>query len=642
VLINLANNALKFTDHGEIVVFVEPIHIDAHHAEIKFAVRDTGIGMNEEQMSQLFVPFTQADTSITRKYGGTGLGLTISHRLVEMMDGRIWVESSPGIGSTFNFTAVFGIDQKESRRCHLPPRDLRGIKALVVDDNPTSRDIFQKMLESFSFKVTLAASGEEGLQAIDRSIGSQPFDIVIMDWKMPGIDGFETAKRIKLDQRLSKTPAIVMVSAYGREEILWRAEAAGLDGFLIKPISPSVMFDTILQVLSKDSSREIATTARKEQSTDVLKCLAGARVLIVEDNELNQQVAMEILSGAGVVPSLAGNGQEAVEIVQKQPFDAVLMDVQMPVMDGYTATRIIRMDLQMTDIPIIAMTAHAMAGDQDKSAAAGMNDHVTKPIDPTQLFAVLARWISNAACRVFKPDEPDISKSSEEPTMAADAASGPPEDSLLPDALEGFDLVAGLKRLGGNKAFYLKLLMGFVDRYSETTADIRQALDVGNYRQAHSMIHDIKGLAGNISAVHLQGAASELEKQVKHVTDDHPPETDAIRSAFSTFETRLYEALQAVQTLKTQTPELPSASTDESMGVFPSDVAAEAAKRLREAAEMGDVSGLKEIGEYFCSLSIDFAPYRNRISRLADDFDFEEILHIADHLEKMTEETAIG
>ena len=295
----------------------------------------------------------------------------------------------------------------------------------------------------------------------------------------------------------------------------------------------------------------------------------------------------------------------------------------------------------MTDIPIIAMTAHAMAGDQDKSAAAGMNDHVTKPIDPTQLFSILARWISNTSCRDQKSDEPTISKSPEAESKAGDSGPAPPEDPPFPGALEGFDLSAGLKRLGGNKTFYLKLLKGFVERYSDTAADIRMALDAGNYRQAHSMIHDIKGLAGNISAVHLQEAASELEKRVKRVSEDAPPERDAILSAFNTFETRLMEALQAARTLKTQTPELsPPASTEKPMGMLPPELAAEAAQRLREAAEMGDVSGLKEIGEHYCSRTLDFTPYRNRINALADDFNFEEIVHLADHLAKMTGEAA--
>ena len=258
VLVNLANNAIKFTERGEIVVSTELVSLGKKTAILQFSVRDTGIGLTEEQMSHLFASFSQADTSITRKYGGTGLGLTICQRLVKMMRGRIWVESTFGVGSTFFFTAVFGTEQEAAGICRVPPRELRGIKALVVDDNPTSREIFQRMLESFSFDVTLAASGEEGLREIEKSIGGKPYDIVVMDWKMPGMDGIEASKRIKQDSRLSRVPLIVLVSAYGREEIMWRAEAAGLDGFLIKPISPSVMFDTIIHALATEGLEGIA------------------------------------------------------------------------------------------------------------------------------------------------------------------------------------------------------------------------------------------------------------------------------------------------------------------------------------------------------------------------------------------------
>jgi PAS domain S-box-containing protein len=635
VLINLANNALKFTDHGEIVVFSELVAQETNRAEIKFGVRDTGIGMTDEQMLQLFAPFTQADSSITRKYGGTGLGLTICHRLVEMMGGRIWVESTPGIGSTFFFTAVFGIDLKENRGCHLPPTDLRGIKALVVDDNPTSREIFQKMLESFSFKVTLAASGEEGLQEMEKSIGDRPYDIVVMDWKMPGMDGFDAAKRIKHDSRLTKIPAIVLVSAYGREEIMWRAEAAGLDAFLIKPISPSVMFDTILHVLSKDTSREFKPPERKEQTANILKSLAGARVLIVEDNELNQQVATEILSNVGVVTSLAGNGQEALDAVQANRYDAVLMDVQMPVMDGYTATRIIRRDMRLTDLPIIAMTAHAMAGDQEKSVAAGMNDHITKPIDPTQLYAVLSRWISASPFPLREEPTSEVLPQPDGVTFTGDVTPSSLHALPFPDALDGFDLMDGLKRLGGNKAFYHKLLMGFATRYSQTAGDIRRVLDAGNYPQAHSMIHDIKGLAGNLSAGYLQAAATELEKLVKHADKNNPQQSDAVSHAFASFERRLEQALRSAQTLVSQAPE-PTPIPSEMGGELPSDLAGDAAVRLRKTAEIGDVSGLKAIADDMISRSKDFSPYRDRIIELSDDFDFEGILALADELGNMT------
>ena len=414
VLINLANNAVKFTERGEIVVSSELVHAGEKTVEVKFAVKDTGIGLTEEQKARLFQSFSQADTSTTRKFGGTGLGLAISKRLVEMMGGRIWVESEPGKGSTFCFTAVFGIGREETISPHTPPPDLRGLRTLVVDDNSTSREILQGMLESFSFEVSLAASGEEGLAEFEKSIAGQGYDLVVMDWKMPGIDGIETARRIKNLPGLGRMPRIILVTAYGREEIMRQAEKMGLDGFLIKPVSPSVMFDTVMQAFGKDAPRAACgpTDEKMIWKPRLPKDWPARSVLLVEDNEINQQVAMEILSGAGLKVTVANNGQEALDLVRANAFDAVLMDVQMPVMDGYTATREIRKweggreggrgrrkaeggrrKEGTSSIPIIAMTAHAMAGDHEKSIAAGMNDHITKPIDPAQLFGTLAKWI---------------------------------------------------------------------------------------------------------------------------------------------------------------------------------------------------------------------------------------------------------
>ena len=491
------------------------------------------------------------------------------------------------------------------------------------------------MLESFTFNVTLVASGEEGLEEIEKSIGERPYDIVVMDWKMPGIDGFEAARRIRQDSRLTRVPVIILVSAYGREEIMWRAESEGLDAFLIKPISPSVMFDTIMQALAKDAPREFGQLVRKEQVSDLLKGLEGARVLVVEDNELNQQVAMEILAGAGVVVSLAGNGQEALDAVQANRYDALLMDVQMPVMDGYTATRIIRRNARFKDLPIIAMTAHAMAGDQEKSAAAGMNDHVTKPIDPAQLYAVLAKWISAPPPPARETRSPEVISPDANEKAPGDFTPIPAEAPPFPDALNGFDLLNGLQRLLGNKALYRKLLTGFAAKYTQSAGDILQALDAGDYRKAHGIIHDVKGLAGNLAALPLQAEAAELEKLIKHADEKNPPPPDALKDAFIAFETRMDQALQSAQSIEFLSAEPPPAPTAESTGELPPDLAKEAAGKLREAAEMGDVSGLTAIAEEMASRSSGFAPYQRKIAQMADDFDFEGILGLVNDLEKM-------
>ena len=342
ILINLSNNAVKFTDTGEIVVSTELLKRNGDRVTLKLSVSDTGIGLSKEQAGNLFQSFSQADTSTTRKYGGTGLGLTISKRLTEMMGGKIWVESKYGEGSTFSFTANFGLGKERAKRVFKPSKDLRGMRVLVVDDNATSRSILQEMLESFSFEVSMAASGEEGITELENADEDKPFELVIMDWKMPGMDGIEASKRIKDHTSLNKVPPIVMVTAYGREEVMQQADQVGLDGFLLKPVSPSMLFDTIMEAFGKTVPESLRVAQRKIQKAEAFNHLQGANVLLVEDNEINQQVAKEILESVGLNVALANNGQEAVNAVKENNYDAVLMDVQMPVMDGYTATRKIR------------------------------------------------------------------------------------------------------------------------------------------------------------------------------------------------------------------------------------------------------------------------------------------------------------
>jgi two-component system sensor histidine kinase/response regulator len=364
----------------------------------------------------------------------------------------------------------------------------------------------------------------------------------VMDWKMPGIDGIEAARRIKADARLVQQPAIILVTAYGREEVMMKAEAAGLNGFLVKPVSPSVMFDTIMQSLSRDVPRTARATDRRGQDQELLKRLAGARVLLVEDNEINQQVATEILSAAGVIVTVANNGQEAVEAVGKDGYDAVLMDVQMPVLDGHAATRIIRRDERFRDLPIIAMTAHAMAGDQEKSTAAGMNDHVTKPIDPEKLFATLAKWLS-ATGPAGAPGA-----AYREAAVLVPARS--PIVEPFPSTLDGFDLPAGLRRLQGNETLYRKLLLSFADKYAAAAGDLRRLLEGGEYLTAHHLVHDVKGLAGNLAALRLQAATAELERLVKPASAEDPPPAEPLARALAAFEDLLDQAIASAVSLR--------------------------------------------------------------------------------------------
>jgi PAS domain S-box-containing protein len=625
VLINLANNAVKFTDSGEIVVSTELIKRNENRVTLKFSVRDTGIGLTKEQAGNLFQPFTQADTATTRKYGGSGLGLTISKRLAEMMGGEIWVESEYGQGATFSFTANFGLGKEKVKKKFRVSQNLRGMKVLVVDDNATSRDILQEMLESFSFEVSVAASGEEGITELENADKDKPFELVIMDWKMPGIDGIEASKRIKDHKGLMKIPSIVMVTAYGREEIMQQAEEFGLEGFLLKPVNSSILFDAIMQALGAAEPATFRVVQRHEQETEAVKHIKGALVLLVEDNEINQQVAKEILEGAGLSVSLANDGQEAVNAVKENNYDAVLMDVQMPVMDGYTATREIRKDERFKELPIIAMTAHAMAGDEDKSLESGMNGHVTKPIDPDQLFSALQKWIkpSEKRARVQKPEVPVESPESDKAV---------PEEDEFPESLPGFDLSDGLKRLQGNKTLYRKLLLNFATNYTEVANEIRETLDAEDFESAHSLVHNLKGLAGNLSAAALQAAAVNIEKLVKGV-DKKAPSSKQLNLKFSELENALNQALDSVQILGISAEENICKLSDEEIAAVPAEIAQDIAKRIRDAAEMGDVTTLNAIAEEIKDQSDSCIPLSKQIIQMAEDFDTDGIQKLADALD---------
>ncbi|MGE5841039.1 MAG: response regulator, partial [Deltaproteobacteria bacterium] len=502
VLINLCNNAVKFTEHGEIVVSTRVKERDEHSVTLQFCVRDTGIGLSEEQKGRLFQAFSQADMSTTRKYGGTGLGLTISRRLVEMMGGTIWVESEPGKGSEFFFSATFGLARKVARKRMEPSLDLRGMRVLEVEDNASSREILQTLLESMTFEVSAVASAEEGIAELEKEAKTHPYRLVVMDWKMPGMDGIRACEVVKRHAGIPTKPKMIIVTAYGREEVMQRSAKVGVDGFLLKPVSQSMLFDAIMAAFDKEVPDRERAAAWKAGAKEEVGKLQGAKVLLAEDNEINQQVAQEMLERAGLVVGIANNGEEAVQRVKVETYDAVLMDIQMPVMGGFEATREIRKDPRFKDLPIIAMTAHAMAGDREKSLAAGMNDHVTKPIDPDELFSALMRWIT--------PGEREVPKAESGPVMLEEKDEGP-----LPPELPGISIASGLGRVGGNKQLYAKLLCKFRASQQSAVEEIMAALQAGDRKTAGRLAHTVKGVSGNLGAESVYRAAAELEKAIK-------------------------------------------------------------------------------------------------------------------------------
>jgi PAS domain S-box-containing protein len=395
VLINYANNAVKFTEKGEIDIIFRVKERSATDVLLYCAVKDTGIGLTPDQQGRLFQSFSQADASTTRKYGGTGLGLSISKKLAELMGGTVGVDSVPGEGSTFWFTARLGIGAAKARNL-LPEPDLRGRRVLVVDDNDNARLVLNDLLAGMTFKVTDVASGQAAVEQV-RELGETPeaVEIVFLDWQMPGMDGIETARRIK-SLGLRNEPHLVMVTAHGREEVLKQAQEVGIEDVLIKPVNASLLFDTAMRVLGAKEVGERSAGDAPSLLLEEMAAIKGARILLVEDNDLNQMVAGEILADAGFIVEIADNGQIAVDKVIRNegaPWDVVLMDMQMPVMDGVTATLEIRKHAEFQELPIVAMTANAMQQDKDKCLEAGMVDFVTKPIQPDELWAALRRWI---------------------------------------------------------------------------------------------------------------------------------------------------------------------------------------------------------------------------------------------------------
>jgi PAS domain S-box-containing protein len=401
ILLNFLSNAVKFTDHGEIDIVVRAQVRDARDVVLNFAVRDTGIGLSQEQQERLFQSFQQADSSTTRKYGGTGLGLAISRRLAELMGGRVRVDSAPGHGSTFWFTARLGIAAEQPRPL-LPEPDLRGLPVLVVDDNEHARAVLSDMLSGMTFRVSEAESGIAAVEAVRNAATERPVAVVFLDWNMPGMNGIETAMAIQ-QLGLSSPPHLVMVTAYGREEVMRQADAAGIEQILIKPVSQSMLFDTAMQLLGKVRNEERTPTRGPMPIYEHLATIRGARILLVEDNVLNQEVASELLREAGFNVDIAENGEEAVERVGNGQYDLVFMDMQMPVMDGLMATRAIRKLPGLENLPIIAMTANAMRQDQERCLEAGMNDHLAKPIDPDQVWSVLLKHIPPMHAVEIKP-----------------------------------------------------------------------------------------------------------------------------------------------------------------------------------------------------------------------------------------------
>ena len=511
IIINYANNAVKFTDRGEIRVALRAQERNDDALLMYVAVTDTGIGLTPEQKGKLFQSFQQADTSTSRKYGGTGLGLSIAKSLAELMGGDVGVDSEPGKGSTFWFTARLGVSAS-SIPTGYGAADLKGLRVLAVDDNESARSVIKDLLNDLSFSVDDVGSGREAVEAVLRAARTdQPYALIFLDYQMPDMDGIETAQALGA-LNLQPAPRLIMVTSYGREDVVRQSRAANIDEVLVKPVNASALRDASVRVLGLASDTADGSQAQHVRGEHPLGLAlrAGARVLVVEDNDLNQQVASELLEDAGFVVEIAEDGQVAVDKVRgaTKPWDIVLMDMQMPVMDGVTATIEIRKTVRADTLPIVAMTANAMQSDRERCLAAGMQDFITKPIEPDDLWKALLKWIP--PLDVDANPEADPSR----PTTAQ-ASTLPADDVPLPDHIEGLDVTLGLRRVMGKRPMYLGMLRKFVAGQRGAVDAVRAALDAGDLATAERLAHTTKGVSGNIGAGRAQERAGELERAIK-------------------------------------------------------------------------------------------------------------------------------
>ena len=613
ILINLVNNAVKFTERGEVLVTVAMEEQVADRIKVKFSVRDSGIGMTTEQISRLFQAFAQADTSTTRKYGGTGLGLSISKRLVEMMEGSIWAEGEPGVGSTFHFTSWFGVGSEDKQRRLIV--DLVGIRALVVDDNAQAREILTEALRAFALRAESVSSGEDAVREIAAADSADPYRLVLMDWHMPGLDGLEASRIIKRNKRLQNIPKIVMVTAFGREEIRAQAEEIGVESYLLKPVNQSLLYDTLVDLFGEAGADDHRSRKRKDGAT--VHDATGIRVLLVEDNEMNQQVATELLESAGAIVTIANHGGEAVKILtagdQPPKFDVVFMDLQMPEMDGFTATRLLRNDPRLLNFPIIAMTAHALVEERQRCLDAGMNDHVSKPIDPDNLFVTLLRWAKPTPNQAAKPQAalPD--------TKAFDEVA-------LPE-ISGIKVMEGLNRVAGNRQLYRNLLRQFVDKQADASEQVSVAIESGDLKLAERIAHTVKGVAGNLGIVEVQSVAQRLEKALR---DGEESLSTPLAEFASVMGTQIQAINKALGDSASTPPKVVQASP------FDGKAATAAIDRLRillKASDGGAEESFRRLQDAVAGVVE--KPYLDGLSASINDFDFEAALvkldDIAEH-----------
>jgi PAS domain S-box-containing protein len=605
IIINYATNAVKFTERGTVRIAVSQQARDGNVSTLRFTVSDTGIGLTPEQLERLFQSFQQADASTTRRYGGTGLGLAISKKLAELMGGSVGAESAPGAGSTF-WLSVPLRTASHARRSLLPAPDLQGKRVLVVDDDAADGATLARLLRGMHFDTDEAASGAAAIAAVrEAEREGRPYALLFVDYKMDEMDGVEAAQRIAA-LPLDAPPRLVMVTAYGRKEVLSRAVGLRLDDVLIKPVNASTVFDSAMFALGG------ALAQAQSQAAEAPPAVQGARVLLVDDNEINLEVAAGLLEHAGCVVDQAEHGMAALERVRAQAYDLVLMDMQMPVMDGIAATRAIRAMPGYAGLPIVAMTANAMRADRERCLDAGMNDYLSKPIDPPELWAVLQKWLA--------------------PTHEAVDPAPRDDGAALPDAIAGLDMASGLRRVLGNRRLYRSMLVRFAAGQNNAAAHAGAALELGDLTQVELVAHTIKGVAGNLGARTLAAHADKLEAACRKGVA-----RERIQREYDAFAGSLRALVGAIETALAQQDGLPDIEVDDTALLA-------ACRRLRALMSEDDASAVDLFEQHAPLLKAALGPRFGPIKAALDNFAFDAALRALDdslaHLDDWNADTA--
>jgi CheY-like chemotaxis protein/HPt (histidine-containing phosphotransfer) domain-containing protein len=623
----LLSNAVKFSEGGSVTIRLGLESEEDDRVMLRLSVADTGIGMTPEQQASLFQSFTQADSSTTRRFGGTGLGLAISRQIVEQMDGSIRVESVPGEGSTFScLMQMAREDDAATDEVTIPDR-IQRLRVLAADDNAASRQLLQDVFADWGIALDLVASGDEALSAVRGADEvDRAYDLVLLDWKMPGMNGMETVEAMEALPHKAPLPRTLIVTAYGADGLMTAEARTKVAGVLTKPIVPRTLLETIVGVFAQDLEPSRPALMVPDATPMVAPHLRGLRVLLVEDNEINREIAVELLSDAGLVVDWAENGVVACERVRIDgaTYATVLMDVQMPEMDGIAATKIIRETWSADRLPILAMTAHAHEEEKRRCLTAGMNDHISKPVDPVLLMQKLEQWLKPRA----RPAPVERLKvepaTAEQPAVVAQAAvkpAAPRPTVTLPDSLPPFDIPKALSRVNGKASLLHKLIVTFGETYAGVGQDLRTHIAGGLLADARRLAHSLKGVAGSLELAEIQQSAGHVERLLAAA------EAEAARAAIADLEALLAPAIAAARSLTASQGEAssaPSASHDAAAGQA-------ALAELRELVRRRSLGARAGFGRYASTIGLSEADRAaHPVHRALEKLDYETALALID------------